>query len=811
MSQFAKFAARIPAAGLLTPLGASLVLALGAILPAQAEEDILSPQEAFRYEVSADVEQITVRWDIEPGYYMYRGRMRYSTATAGIALGDVAFSKGKVKDDEFFGEVEIYRKQAQVTIPYEAAAGVHVLSLEIRSQGCADVGLCYPPETWTADVALPATSAGQGANLLDLAPGAAAPAADAIAAPLADPLMDALGAGVTGSPAGSPGSGINITGDAYLPPEQAFAFHTEIVDAFTVRAVWTIADGYYLYRDKFAFETDAPGIDLQPAQLPDGKAKHDEHFGLVAVFHDRAEAIVPISREERGSAEFTLRASYQGCAEQGICYPPSQTESLVLLPAIGDGSTPGGTYRVDASFDGGDSGLPASEQNLLVQTITEGNVLYMIGIFFGFGLLLAFTPCVFPMFPILSGIIIGQQGSGEGESASTQRAFSLSMAYVLAMASTYTVAGVVTAMLGANLQAAFQHPAVLISFAALFAVLSLSMFGVYELQMPAGVQSRLMALSNRQEGGSLVGVAAMGALSALIVGPCMAAPLASALIVIGQGGDPLRGGIALFALGLGMGAPLVAYGTSAGKLLPRAGAWMERVKTFFGIGMLAVSVLMLSRILPAAATMGLWAALAIGGGLAFGGFAPFVRGGTPTPAGVRIAGGALAAYGAVLLGGLLLVGSTDPLDPLRRHEAKHLDFTRIASVSELESEVARAGAAGQLVMLDFYADWCTSCKEMEKHTFTDASVQAALNGAVLLQADVTANNADDKALLKYFEIYGPPTIAFFAADGRELRNARVVGFMPAENFQAHVSAVVAAGASHDREGGARLSSASISD
>ncbi|MEO0421107.1 MAG: protein-disulfide reductase DsbD [Pseudomonadota bacterium] len=808
MSKFANFAASLRLArGLLPLLGGSLALGLGASLPVQAEEDILSPQEAFRYEVSADAEQITVRWDIEPGYYMYRGRMRYSTATTGVALGEVAFSKGKVKDDEFFGEVEIYRKQAQVTIPYEATAGTDALSLEIRSQGCADIGLCYPPETWTADVALPAASAAQGANLLDPGSlGGVAPAADGIATPLADPLADALGAGLTGS---SASGGINITGDEYLPPEQAFAFHTEIVDAFTVRAVWTIADGYYLYRDKFAFETDAPGIELQPAQLANGEAKHDEHFGLVAVFHDRAEAIVPVSREDRGAVEFTLRADYQGCAEQGICYPPSQTESLVLLPAIGDGGTPGGTYRVDASLGGGDGGLPASEQNLLVQTITEGNLLYMIGIFFGFGLLLAFTPCVFPMFPILSGIIIGQQGSDNGGTTSTQRAFTLSMAYVLAMASTYTVAGVVTAMLGANLQAAFQHPVVLISFAGLFAVLSLSMFGVYELQMPTGIQSRLMALSNRQEGGSLVGVAAMGALSALIVGPCMAAPLASALIVIGQGGDPVRGGIALFALGLGMGAPLVAYGTSAGKLLPRAGAWMERVKIFFGIGMLAVSVLMLSRVLPAGVTMGLWAALGIGGGLAFGSFPPFGHAGTTTPAGVRIAGGALAAYGAVLLGGLLLVGSTDPLDPLRRHDADHLDFTRIASVTELESEVARAGAAGQLVMLDFYADWCTSCKEMEKHTFTDASVQAALNGAVLLQADVTANNADDKALLKYFGIYGPPTIAFFALDGQELRNARVVGFMPAERFQAHVSAVVAAGSGDSKDGATRLSSADL--
>ena len=454
----------------------------------------------------------------------------------------------------------------------------------------------------------------------------------------------------------------------------------------------------------------------------------------------------------------------------------------MLLPAIGDGGA--GPVMASADLSGG---APVSEQNLLADTIINGNLALVIGLFFAAGVGLAFTPCVFPMFPILSGIIVGQQQSGSG---GTGRAFTLSLTYVLAMAAAYTVAGVLTAMLGQNLQAAFQHPAVLIGFSALFVVLSLSMFGVYELQMPLAIQNRVTALSNQQQGGSLPGVAAMGVLSALIVGPCVAAPLAAALIVIGQGGDPVRGGLALFSLGLGMGAPLVAYGTSAGKLLPRAGAWMERVKLFFGLSMLAVAVWMMSRVLPPAVTMGLWAALGVGGGLALGGFPPFAGAGGKTPVAMRLAGGAVAAYGALLVVGLGL-GSTDPLSPFSRHSAEeHLEFQRIASVAELEAQVAAASDNGQLVMLDFYADWCVSCKEMEKHTFTDVGVQTALDDMVLLQADVTANNADDKALLAYFGIFGPPTIAFFGPDGAELRNSRVVGFRAADQFKQHVRAVV---------------------
>jgi thiol:disulfide interchange protein DsbD len=724
---------------------------------ASAEDDILSPQQAFRYAVEADADSLTVSWDIEPGYYMYRGRMRYSTDTPGVMLGEPTFSKGKKKDDEFFGEVEIYRDRASITIPYEAA-GVSTLQLGIRSQGCADVGLCYPPETWVAEVSLPAAS-----------PTAAA----------GDPLGSLFG-----TPAGDGAGPIPVTGSDFLPPEQAFAFRVEIVDAFTVRAVWDIAEGYYLYRDKFAFSADTAQVDLQPAQLPAGEEKYDEHFGKVQVFHDRAEALVPVSRTERGVLEFTLDANYQGCAEDGICYPPSTASSLVLLPAIGDA-----TAASFANADGGAGTAPVSDQNALADVIVSGNLLWVVGLFFVAGVGLAFTPCVFPMFPILSGIIVGQQQDGANN---TSRAFTLSITYVLAMAAAYTVAGVLTAMLGQNLQAAFQHPAVLVSFSVLFVVLALAMFGVYELQMPAAIQNRVTALSNRQQGGSLTGVAMMGVLSALIVGPCVAAPLAAALIVIGQGGDPVRGGLALFALGLGMGAPLVAYGTSAGKLLPRAGAWMERVKLIFGLSMLGVAVWMLSRVIPPAVTMALWSALALGGGLALAGVSLPPRTVAPgTPLALRVAGSAIAAYGTVLLVGLGLIGSTDPLAPLTRHDDElHLEFERIASVADLEAAVARATASNRLVMVDFYADWCTSCKEMEKHTFTDDAVQTALGDALLLQADVTANNSDDKALLAYFGIYGPPTIAFFGPDGRELRESRVVGFMPPARFHRHLTAVV---------------------
>ena len=437
-----------------------------------------------------------------------------------------------------------------------------------------------------------------------------------------------------------------------------------------------------------------------------------------------------------------------------------------------------------------------SEQDLLANRIRSGNLLAVLATFFGAGLLLAFTPCVLPMVPILSGIIVG---AGRDRPVSRGRAFSLSVAYVLGMALTYTIAGAVFAAAGQQAQAFFQKPWIIVLFAALFVLLALGMFGVFNLQVPAAFQSRVADMSNRQKQGTLLGTAVMGALSSLIVTACVAPPLVAALAVIGQSGDVFRGGAALFALSLGMGAPLLLVGASAGRLLPKAGAWMDAVKVAFGVMMLGVAVWMVGRILPGPVTLALWAVVAF-----VAGYYLFTLGNRDAQGGaivVRRGLGALAVvYGLAMLVGAL-AGHSNPLQPLagfgasqQGAAANQLEFTRIKSVADLDRALDAAKAAGRPVMLDFYADWCVSCKEMEHLTFTDPGVQAALARATLLQADVTANDEADQALLQRFGILGPPTIVFFGPDGAERTDYRVVGFKPADEFRGHVTRAFGSGA-----------------
>ncbi len=724
---------------------APLMLALFSSLASAADEQILPPEQAFRYQAVAGTEAIELRWDIAEGYYMYRGRMGYESLTAGVNLGQVDYPAGKKKTDEFFGEVETYRGTQVLKIPYQAASSGQNVELQIKSQGCADIGICFPPQTWTTTVALPVVKTALGGQRQGGG----------------DPLSDLF---ANDQPAQGSGQ--------FLPPEEAFRLDAIMVDPYTVQATWSIAEGYYLYRDKFGFHTDSQLAQLGAAQLPAGKEKFDEHFGEVRVFYQQAQALIPISRANAQTGDFSLSTQFQGCAEDGICYPPMTRDTLVWMPAATASDTPSALAATAAAA----APPPQSEQDRLATVINDGNLALVLGIFFGSGLLLAFTPCILPMVPILSGIIVGQ-----GPDLGTGRAFALSLVYVLAMALTYTVAGVVTAMLGQNLQALFQHPGVIIGFSVVFVLLALAMFDVYQLQVPASLQSRLTNISNNQQGGQLAGVGVMGVLSALIVGPCVAAPLAAALIVIGQGGDPVRGGLALFSLSLGMGAPLVAFGTSAGTLVPKAGAWMDRIKKLFGILMLGVAVWMLSRIIPGIYAMLAWAVLALAAGSILGGFIPR---GQNVPMVMRAVGAVVFAYGAVLVAGAA-TGSTNPLAPLSK-ELPHLEFETVKTVDQLEQRVREASASGQHVMLDFYADWCVSCIEMEKFTFTNPQVQQALANTLLLQADVTANDAHDQAMLKYFGIYGPPTIAFFGPDGNEREAFRVIGFMPADKFHPHV-------------------------
>jgi thioredoxin:protein disulfide reductase len=726
----------------------TLLLILAALAPqlAAAEPQLLRAEQAFRYTTEARDGEIVLRWRVADGYYLYQKRFGFRSLDPAVALGAPELPAGIFYEDEFFGAGYIHRGNFEIRIPASGSPSGGVLPLEIKSQGCADIGICLPPQTWQADVRFTTAAA-------------VAPPAETRAAGQGRTLRSFLSGGRSAAP------------QEFLHPDEAFRTRATKRDG-GVALEWQIAPGYYLYREQFG--VSAAGEPL-PAEFPAGRMIQDEFFGDVEVLYDAAHTWVEVP-----AGTETLQVRYQGCAEDGICYPP--TTWTVTLASLAPGAAP---------VSGGgppSAGGPVSESDRLAALISGGALPAVLAVFFGFGLLLAFTPCVLPMVPILSGLIVGQ-----GPDVTTRRAFTLSAIFVLAMALTYTIAGVVVAMLGHNLQATFQHPAVLIGFSIVFVALALAMFGFYELQVPAGLQTRMTALSNRQKSGTWIGAGTMGVFSALIVGPCVAAPLAAALIVIGTSGDPVRGGAALFALSLGMGTPLLAFGASAGKLLPKAGAWMEAIKNLFGILLLGVAIWMLERIVPPTAALALWAGLFFLAAVFLGALDPLSDGAGP---GRRIAKGLGLMgllYGAVLLVGAAAGGSSlwQPLAGIRAvaqttPPGTAAEFRMVKSLADLERELRQAGAAGRTVMLDFYADWCVDCKRMERYTFPEAGVRAALDGKVLLKADVTANDAADKELMNHFGIYGPPAILFFGTGGDELRAYRLFGYMPAQRFAEHV-------------------------
>jgi thiol:disulfide interchange protein DsbD len=572
--------------------------------------------------------------------------------------------------------------------------------------------------------------------------------------------------------------------EEFLNPDEAFMLQAEAEDSDTIALSWQIADGYYLYRKRFAFTpAEGSGVTLGSPVLPAGKIKVDDYFGEMEVYYHGVLARLPVARSAAGPTTFALDVVYQGCADAGLCYPPITRRVNLTLPASLQSAGPAGGVASAPSLD---AELP--EQDRLARSLAGGNTWLVLLSFFGLGLLLTFTPCVFPLIPILSSIIVGQ-----GENIGTRRAFTLSLIYVLAMAATYTAAGVVAGVFGANLQAAFQDPWILTAFVIVFVLLALSMFGFYDLQIPARWQAKLAGASHRQQGGTYAGVGIMGFLSALIVGPCVAAPLAGALIYIGQTGDAVLGGTALFALSMGMGTPVLLVGTSAGKLLPGAGPWMEAVKAVFGVLLLGVAIYLLERMVPEWIALLLWGALLMVSAIYLGALDSLTAGSGGWRRFRKGAGLVMLVYGVLLVVGGFS-GGNDVWQPLKGlasglsgERREGLVFQRIKGSRGLDTALRGASAQARPVMLDFYADWCVSCKEMERYTFSDAGVQAALGGTLLLQADVTANDAEDQALLARFDLIGPPAILFFGPDGRERPNYRVVGFMKAERFREVVS------------------------
>ena len=568
----------------------------------------------------------------------------------------------------------------------------------------------------------------------------------------------------------------------FLPPDEAFGLQILARDANTLQANFRVTPGYYLYRDKVSFSVNDNLAKVISVNLPKGEMKNDLTFGDTEVFHQSFQAEIVLKRSASTAGTIQLNAVYQGCSEQGLCYPPITKTLRVNLP---DAQT--GQVEPPAMSAAPLPVVTPSEGSQIATLFKSGSFWLIVSFFFGAGLLLAFTPCVFPMIPILSGIIVGR-----GHKITRMHAFILSLAYVLGMALTYAAAGVAAGYSGNLISSALQTPWVLGSFSALFVLLSLSMFGFYELQLPSALQSKLTNTSNKLHGGHLSGVFVMGALSAIIMGPCVAAPLAAALLYIGQTHDALLGGVALFALAMGMGAPLLVIGTSAGVLLPKAGAWMEAVKRFFGVMLLALAIWIIQPLLPIGVQMLLWAALLIFSGIymrALDGLPHHASGWHKLFKGIGLL--------ALLLGVAYLIGALSgardilrPLGNISRAETQSpgtLQFTRVKDNDELDRYIAEA--RGRIVMLDFYADWCISCKEMERFTFSDTAIQAKLGPALLLKADVTANNEADKALLKRFGLYGPPGILFFDAQGRELSDFRVVGFQDAPLFLKSIQAV----------------------
>jgi thiol:disulfide interchange protein DsbD len=725
---------------------------------------LLPVEQAFIVEATA-VDRATVKFDfkIAKDYYLYRKQIKTKALTPGLTLNALDLPAGEQKHDEFLGDVEVYHNGFSATQHLSATADLNQIGIELRYQGChqVDPKICFPPQKVMQLISLPN------------APASAAPsepsAPGALTSGLSAPAPSLLG------------------GDQPLPAEQAFVYEAIATGPNDILVRFTMPKGYYLYRDKTSFSSTEKDATVGAPKWPTGKQHTDANFGTTTVYFDQVEVPVPVTGKNTAAQTLSLTANFQGCKEGSVCYPMMERTLNVALPA--------GAANAKAAQPS--TGADAAPSTALTNTDSQfqkalnGSLWLVFGVFFLAGLGLAFTPCVFPMIPILSGII-----AGAGENISTRRAIVLSVVYILASAVIFTLAGVIAGLAGKNLQAAFQTPWVLWSFAGLFVLLALSMFGFYELQLPTSWQSKIADVSNKQSGGSLFGVAIMGALSALIVGPCVTPPLAVAVLYIAEKHDAVLGGFALFALALGMGAPLVVFGASAGRLLPRAGAWMDAVKAVFGVIFLGLAIWMLSRVLDARWIMLLSGLLAVASAVYLGALERLPEGVSGWRTLWKALGVVLLIGGAAELIGAA-AGTNDLLQPLRgigggsggaAAKNEGLAFRKIKSLADVERELAAAKTAGKPVMLDFYADWCVSCKEMERYTFTKPEVQRALADFVLLQADVTANDDVDQALMKNFHIVGPPDTLFYAADGNPKPALQLAGFEEAEKFVERVKA-----------------------
>jgi thiol:disulfide interchange protein DsbD len=780
-------------------------------LYATGADDLLKPDKAFQVSITdTSADSITATWEIADGYYMYRRRFSFSSNNPAVTLGKPEFPEGDLKDDPSFGKVVVYHNSVSIKIPVKNNASVSAIKLKTKSQGCADLGICYPPQKVVLDVNFPATIVApiaisdidnsSSSNIVSIASTNDSTPADSITG-----LEGIESSATVTKPSdlttqlGIPTFGKNSNSNGPLPPDKAFAFDISALDKQTLNAHWQITPGHYIYQKKIRFRLrDANGIELGKWVMPKGKLQKDPAYGDTIIYNKDFEVKIPLIGK---ATSITIKTGYQGCSKlTGICYPPqnkTQTINLAAAPERSQTSDSGtssiaGIDNIGSSII--DNNGKISEQDRFANILKDNNLLTILGLFFLAGLALTFTPCVFPMIPILSGII-----SGQGSNISKKKAFMLSLSYVIPMALTYAIVGVLAGLSGESLTAALQIPWVIGLFALLFVILAFSMFGFYELQMPTNIQNKLSSVSNRQKGGTFIGATIMGILSALIVGPCVTAPLTGALIFIADTKDAFLGGLSLFMLGIGMGVPLLMIGTAAGEILPKAGAWMDNVKAVFGVLMLGLAIWMLERILPIEIIILLTAALLIGSAIYMKAIDTLDANASGWDRLWKAFGIIMLVYGIILMLGIAK-GNNSFFTPLKdkaviqqvsdsatgRVNSESLVFTPIKGIKGLESALENAAAQNKTLMLDFYADWCISCKEMEHKVFTDPRVIKVLEETILVQADVTKNDELDKALMKKFGLFGPPGIMFFDTEKQEHRSYRVVGEMTADEFLAHV-------------------------
>jgi len=555
---------------------------------------------------------------------------------------------------------------------------------------------------------------------------------------------------------------LNLQKNEFLPVEEAFAFQFDQTEN-TLTLRWDIAPDYYLYQHRFTVSPES--VLAAPLSFPEGLAHADEFFGDSTIYRDQVTLVIDLAAV---AADTEVTIGYQGCADAGLCYPPEQL-TLYLDETSGAATTtePNRVREVAANSQATENtnANPSFAEQLAAQSLPIALLAFLL-----LGIGLAFTPCVLPMYPIISSIILGHQRAANGQ-LSALRALTLSSAYVLGMALTYTALGIIVALAGMQYQAALQHPAVLIVLAVVFVILGLSMFGIFNLQLPSGLQEKLQNLTNKQRGGAAFSVFLMGAISGLVVSPCTTAPLSGILLFVAQSGDVVVGASALFALSIGMGIPLIIVGVSGGKLLPKAGAWMNTVKQFFGVLLVGVALIMIERLLPIQVGQWLWVAFFILAGIyLLHCVLSHARGWRATAAATLIA----------------IASASGVFWQLPNQSINHLEFTQVRDLTELDAQLKLAAAQGQPVMLDLYADWCVACKEFERYTFSDPKVQQALAGYRVLQADVTANTAANNALLERYQVFGLPTILFFDATATEYANGRVTGFLDAADFHTHL-------------------------